>query len=579
MQQSKLNLLQIEDLIQKLRIKYKKPIYSNYLLTIKRLNIDVYHLKRDLMEIDSKFKQLNLFHQTEAERTAHSVKSKRSILPFIGSAAKFLFGTVTENDLYKVKNAIRKLVQEQSTLRHVVRENLSIVNVTRTEIKENRHTINAMISTLHDMNSEISNVTNQIQHQLHNFEEFMLLYLHTDLIIQEVRETTQRAVSYINTINQQLNAFASGIIPQSVISPQQLQSILISISRQLPSNLILPADPLSDIWFYFKTLRCILMTRNRRFLVISSLHLNDVKSHFNIFHVINVPIGLKTTSMVGFYKTDANLLALSTDHTQYMKLSDNEASICIRNSANLCAPDQPIFPTINSKSCTIALFLNKDINQNCHRIVRSDIILPQAFYIFKGTWVVTLREPLKMTLTCHSSTRSDITLQPYYQVIMLESDCHAYSDKLILPSFFQRRSEPNIENSFATLLTPYNQSNNPMVWKPFIDYHSSNKDIKIPDKMKNTLQIPMSHLIKSIDEQKFQVNNNKVWSWKEYVLLITVTITLILIGKVVITKFINNYRRLYSCVPCDGEGKGEKGAVAMGLRSKRSTQPNRKMKM
>ena len=105
-----------------------------------------------------------------------------------------------------------------------------------------------------------------------------------------------------------LNAFASGIIPQSVISPQQLQSILASISHQLPSNLIPQADPLSDIWFYFKTLRCILMTRNNHFLVISSLHLNDMKSQFNIFHVINVPIGLKTTSMVGFYKTYANLL-------------------------------------------------------------------------------------------------------------------------------------------------------------------------------------------------------------------------------------------------------------------------------
>ena len=67
------------------------------------------------------------------------------------------------------------------------------------------------------MDTQISNFTNQIQHQLHNFGEFMLIFLHTDFIIQEVRETTQRAVSYINTINQQLNAFALGIIPQSVI--------------------------------------------------------------------------------------------------------------------------------------------------------------------------------------------------------------------------------------------------------------------------------------------------------------------------------------------------------------------------
>ena len=82
------------------------------------------------------------------------------------------------------------------------------------------------------------------------FKKFVINFFHVNVVLQENHETLQRAFSYVNTLNEQLDSCASGVLPQSVISPDQLQSLLLTIKRQLPGNLLLPADPYTDIWLY-----------------------------------------------------------------------------------------------------------------------------------------------------------------------------------------------------------------------------------------------------------------------------------------------------------------------------------------
>ena len=116
-------------------------------------------------------------------------------------------------------------------------DNLFIMNVTRSEIQRNRQTINGLITALEDSQTYFKNVTASLRRNVLDLHFFTTTYLQADLLIQEMRETNDRSVSYLNTINQQLNAFASGNIPQSIIPPGQLRNSLLTISRQLPPTM------------------------------------------------------------------------------------------------------------------------------------------------------------------------------------------------------------------------------------------------------------------------------------------------------------------------------------------------------
>ena len=99
-----------------------------------------------------------------------------------------------------------------------------------------------------------------------NLKHFMIKYMYTSLILQAIRETIQRTYIHISTLNaqyQQFNGIASGTLPQSTIHPTQLQSISTLFQRQLPSNLTLSEDPLSNTSYYYKYLKSALVVRKK----------------------------------------------------------------------------------------------------------------------------------------------------------------------------------------------------------------------------------------------------------------------------------------------------------------------------
>ena len=61
-------------------------------------------------------------------------RSKRSLLPIVGKALSFLFGTVSEDDLQSIKSNINKLTANQTKISHVVEESMTLLNDTREHV-------------------------------------------------------------------------------------------------------------------------------------------------------------------------------------------------------------------------------------------------------------------------------------------------------------------------------------------------------------------------------------------------------------------------------------------------------------
>ena len=119
-----------------------------------------------------------------------------------------------------------------------------------------------------------------------------------------------------------------------------------------------------------------MITKFRKFIILTSIKINDVTSKFTIFKIINVPVGLTNITAVAYYRIDEYFFAMSLDNTRYMMLNPADALLCIHSPNKICSPNSAIYQVMNTKNCAISLFMKKSINENCDKIVRTDSTLP-----------------------------------------------------------------------------------------------------------------------------------------------------------------------------------------------------------
>ena len=103
--------------------------------------------------------QENDFLEYETLKSRH----KWSVLPIVGKTLSFLFGTASEEDLNFIKRSVQNLSQNQKQITHVLEENISILNVTRIQVAENRKAINELLTGLKTIDFKLENITRTLE--------------------------------------------------------------------------------------------------------------------------------------------------------------------------------------------------------------------------------------------------------------------------------------------------------------------------------------------------------------------------------------------------------------------------------
>ena len=101
-----------------------------------------------------------------------SGRRKRSLLPFLHSALKWLTGTATTKDIKYIKKRISSLIETQESQWKTMVHIISILNLTRYETQVNRQQINIILKELTKSNKDIRalfNITNQLATQVQKF--------------------------------------------------------------------------------------------------------------------------------------------------------------------------------------------------------------------------------------------------------------------------------------------------------------------------------------------------------------------------------------------------------------------------
>lgn len=368
-------------------------------------------------------------------------RNKRSLFPFIGTALSNLFGTLSESDLKNVKNALSRLRQSDTQIVHVVRESLSLLNVTHAGVKENRETINRLIQTskhFHDeFNILLGEVTNIVIPEL----EYVHLVTRVHDIFHIVHSSIKLTIRSLDNVQKQLTDALSGTLSLSVCSPTDLVESLQTIARKLPSDMRLPFDlETQEMTAYYKFIHPLVIPDKNKFYILAALPIVHSNSELQLFETVSVPIPQPKLNLSAHYNLESDLIAVTSDKMYYSFVNKNDISTCIHTP--FCHMSNPLFATKNYPSCIMSLFLTDPdlITQNCKTVFRQLTNVPIVKHFSENKWISTATTPFDVKIICDEISNIK-RLTPGVNFIELPDSCSAESEYFKIPRYEIGNSE------------------------------------------------------------------------------------------------------------------------------------------
>lgn len=484
---------------------YDVPLKDKYFQTFKGLELEIINLRTAQDAVYNNFQILSPLHDLTGYRR------RRSLLPIIGKAFSFLFGTVSEDDLQGIRNNINNLANNQRKITHVIQESLTLINGTRLAVRENRQKMNEILGALVTLSDQLKNLTTGIEKQLHKLDYFVNSYLRINRAVQEIQVMTSEVRTHVEHLYIQLNALAIGHLTPSIMAPHDLKDLLLTIKTKLPRTLRLPGNPDEDLWSFYKFLTCTSTTADNKLLIILSIPLLDAQETYHVYKIHNIPALMTNQSnsvitngcsMVAQYKLESNAIAINTERTQYMLLSNEELKSCSNPLMGFCFARSPVYKTSISRLCVTALFLQEvqKVRKYCKVIVQLKSVLPRATYLNNGHWVVSTSEKLHFVKLCgegKNTLATDVIVRPPIQIVTLDQSCSAVTSAMTLPPHYHQESKYNATNLLTTFMQSYNVSAI-QLWKPVHSNFDNLNNISIPEKLNDLEMVSMDKLVEEL---------------------------------------------------------------------------------
>ena len=486
---------------------YSRNIIASIDQFRRSMTLDRYHthlIRLTLYDINSSINKINEAHDKFLNLTGmiHNDKSrhKRSLLP-LGGLFHFLFGTADQNDL-EIKRDVKTIYDNQVKQTEVLNDIISITNVSRTLINENREMINGMIHNIESLQESLKDIKKDLR-ILFTTRKFLLI--HTEILIHSnrLRMAVDTLKNDINRFVQYLIMLSSGKLSPALIDPTYLQRELASIKQQLPPSIKLPENPSKNVWHYCKYLTVNYIPLEDKIIILIKIPLVDSQSALNLYKIYNLPVFNPQIGKSVKYNTEGNSIAVSLDHNYATIPTDSEFLECTLASGHFCSLRSALYHMQTSKWCLVALFLKNDelININCEMSV-SNVNGPEAIYLDKGNWAIASMEPDQMEISC-TTQKHAISLSPPLTLVNLQPACSAFSSKFQLPSYFRKFSQGfAFAIKEANLHTNNLQPTNFRIWHSLNVSNLSNTQLQGLKKLDPAKSIPVKLLKAKINQFK-----------------------------------------------------------------------------
>ena len=231
---------------------------------------------------------------------------KRSLLPFLGDALRWLTGTVTTKDVNSIKKHVNQLneiqLTQQKTLVHIV----PILNVTRYVVQVIRHSINVLKDKVDETSQDVNNPYN-----LTTSLATSLSYHQLILYIRSVLANLLDSLSYIKTVSTHTMDYIDAATA-GTLSPHILPE------ETLPSTLHLPVSPEDTLHFYPYLCTHVLIT-DKQFLLLINIPIQDRSKQLSIHKSFTLEVA--HGNFTACYDINAQYLRITQDETIAVEIS------------------------------------------------------------------------------------------------------------------------------------------------------------------------------------------------------------------------------------------------------------------
>ena len=279
-------------------------------------------------------------------------RSERSLLPFIGSLAKGLFGTATMGDVNLLASHINALNRKTRLMTQALQRHSSHLSSYIT--LANNRTSNLM-QGIKDNTKEINLLTSSFQTSLTSLQQSMF---NISQVLITMTNQCNRLRSSLDKMQAAVQSLVEGrispfLLPRHTLAQtlHKVQGILTHSHKGFYLTHFHPS-------FYYTTSQ-FMFTRNHSSLYITlRLPLSTHAHPLKLYNIISLPVPTNTSSM---HATEIinlpEFMAITHQHDYYVTLSSKQLTRCQRNSIIYCDFNMALVPTTNI-NCALALFNN-----------------------------------------------------------------------------------------------------------------------------------------------------------------------------------------------------------------------------
>ena len=523
--QIKNDLAHTDEIVKTITNFYESSNMTGYVETFKSLHI----------EVDLLTNTYNSVYDNFAEYQSLSVnghRSQRSLIPIIGQLMSTLFGTVSENDLENINRNIKALAGNQKQIIHDLDVSLSVLNLTRMQVSENRRSIMDLIIVVQKLDRKIFDLQQVFSAKFVRLEQFVHTYLQFQMILDEIKQTTQDAVFYLESLKSELNMLSMQHLSTNTISPKNLKELLIEVESKLPNNFELPRNPRKDIWYFYKTLTSITYLEDNEIRIVLKIPLINTKEEYEVYRIYNLPLPMATkqTNIMLKYTLETDMLMVSKDRSKFSLLTESAFHMCNSFHYRFCNPETAFYQANINRFCVVALFMQnqRDIKTFCKQMVILDQKLPLTSYLSYGLWIVVTNVPLTFTINCqsHKQKTYDIKIESPFGIIKLNNTCKASNKYLQLPEYFGKHSYFERSDPLQALLKLHNITNF-SIWNDSKTNFVKLKSLKLPSHLLDLKEIPMQNFLRETGIYK-SVNVDNVKSSTNWTVVAIISIASVL---------------------------------------------------
>ena len=253
----------------------------------------------DILEI---FSDYRLLKETDGQS-----RRKLKIFSFIGDIMGELCGVMHHDDINGIQRNMHKFAANQDTLMHVVEESISVLNVSRMEIKENRQRLNDLLLLISSVEDKFINISDQLEKEIREVNTALILFSMLNTLIGELKLALSRSMCFYVHFQMQIQAVAMQKLSPTTIPAEHLRNRLLEIKDKLPQTVELPGDPRVHLFDYYKLLSCIPIFDGNHIIISIKIPLVEYLQQFDISLAFSLPVPLLGRTRVD--NDDKKLLA------------------------------------------------------------------------------------------------------------------------------------------------------------------------------------------------------------------------------------------------------------------------------